>query len=397
MLFGIDAKKGEILWQHAHQGGSALGAQSLVPVPVGENGLFLAHGADLSQVVTITPGLKEAVQKQWESRGIRQTYCVAVHHEGYLYSYSSRFLTCVNAATGETEWKSRAPGDGLIALVDDHLVLLTKKGTLHLAKASPEGYQEVASLGLFDDVAWSHPSYANGHILARGLNGIARVKIERGAATQVVTSDSKIDSVDSPFGRFLKEVASADNKAEVIDQFLAEQKSFPIIEEGNRVHFVYRGPATDMVLGGDLVGSRQEVPMQRVEGTDLFYYSTTLEPDARINYLFQKDFGESFVDPLNDRKIMASYMDGNFGLVIGSASTEVSWLGMPQWTPPLHLSDTNSTQKGKLKSHKVESAHLEKPFYVRVYTPAGYNESAHQYPSSLCSQWGRSTETRPNA
>ena len=74
-----------------------------------------------------------------------------------------------------------------------------------------------------------------------------------------------------------------------MDRFLAAVESFPMVE-GERVHFLYRGPAEDVAVGGDLMEVGREKPMVRVEGTDLFYYSRWLEPDARVNYVFLVDY-----------------------------------------------------------------------------------------------------------
>ena len=76
---------------------------------------------------------------------------MAVHHEGFLYAYSARLLVCVDAATGELRWRSRTPGDGFITLLGDMLLILTKDGTLHVARATPEGYDELASATILDE------------------------------------------------------------------------------------------------------------------------------------------------------------------------------------------------------------------------------------------------------
>ena len=52
-------------------------------------------------------------------------------------------------------WWSRPPGDGWLMLVGGHLVIVTKDASLHVVRANPEGYQEVASLQLFDDPSWT--------------------------------------------------------------------------------------------------------------------------------------------------------------------------------------------------------------------------------------------------
>ncbi|NIM62860.1 MAG: hypothetical protein GTO30_14805, partial [Acidobacteria bacterium] len=59
------------------------------------------------------------------------TYVTPALHEGYLYGMSGRIFTCVDAASGETKWRSRQPGDGFPTVVGDKLVVITKPGSLH--------------------------------------------------------------------------------------------------------------------------------------------------------------------------------------------------------------------------------------------------------------------------
>ena len=39
-------------------------------------------------------------REPWEQPTIRSSYTVPVFHDGYVYSFSSRFLTCIDADTG---------------------------------------------------------------------------------------------------------------------------------------------------------------------------------------------------------------------------------------------------------------------------------------------------------
>ncbi len=109
---------------------------------------------------------------------------IPVYHDGYLYGMNSKIFTCVDAATGETVWRSREAGDGFPTLVGDHLMIMNKQGTLRVAKVSPEGYEEVASLKVFEDHSWSAPAYANGKIYLRSMGQLARIDIgDSGADT----------------------------------------------------------------------------------------------------------------------------------------------------------------------------------------------------------------------
>lgn len=362
-IYGLEPQTGKLLWEYRHAGGHG----SINPVTVGHNRLFLQYKWAESVVVEIKKtGEGYVAEELWKNRNIRGTYNTPVYTNGYLYGYSSRFLTCVNAETGESVWKSRKPGDGFTILVDGHLVILTKKGSLHVAKASPEGYQEMASLALFDDLAWTPASFANGKIFARSHGEIASIEVAK--VDQVVAAAEHDAIAGSEFAQFLARVNAADDKASVIDEYIAAQDEFPITEGDNLVHFIFRGKAKDVVIIGDMIGFGQEMSMNRIAGTDLYTYSTRLEPDTRVNYRFTVDFENNVIDSLNSRKTQ-----GVFG--------EMSWFGMPKWNEPAHLQElAEGAARGRLDSLQFESAILENSRKLDVYLPAGYDDSEQRYP-----------------
>lgn len=371
-LYGIVAESGDVLWNLEHGGEfyAGAGTQSMNPVALGDDHFFVTDANDSSSVVKLTgtaDGQME-LQKVWSGRSIRSTYTVPIAYEGNLYGYNSRFLTAVDAMSGEMRWRSRQPGDGSLIVVDGHLVILTKKGRLHIAKATPEAYQEIAALDVVD-LSWTAPSFADGKIFVRGLGAIAAVKVTSGRAE---TKGPAQQVAGERFNAFLKQVAGSDAKKEVVDQFLSEQASMPLIESSGAadeviVHFLYRGDAHDMGIAGDMIASRQEEPMIQVEGTDLFYYSTRLQNDAHISYHLIKDFEERMVDPRNPNRAR-DFMG------------EVSWAGMPGWQAPTHLSEAAAERQGRVESIVVDSQHFPEPRKVDVYLPPGYDKSEDRYP-----------------
>ena len=78
--------------------------------------------------------------------------------------------------------------------------------------------------------------------------------------------------------------------------------SFSLLEGRDLVHFLYREPADDMGIASDFIGERAEEPIHGVEGTDLFYYTARLEPNARFNYRFTGNLEDSLRDSLNPRR-----------------------------------------------------------------------------------------------
>jgi len=382
-IMGINPSSGDVLWRYNHGGGGSRGVWCMVPVLAGPDRVFLAFKNDSSALIELDGlGMDVKVRRVWEERTIRNSYNVAVYHEGYLYAYSSRFLTCVNADTGKAMWKSRSPGDGFLIFVDGHLVIQTKEGSLHVAEASPAGYNEVARLDLFSDLTWTPPSFANGSIFVRSLGEMARIDILSGTEIQHSEADTREDLVDSGFEAFLKEVKTATNKKDVVDRFMAAQLEFPVVEEERFVHFLYRGDAEDMAIGGDMIGARQEAPMTRIEGTDLFYYSTELQPDARVSYMFFLDFQNETLDPLNPRTTRSTIWGSDMEHQVRGTEKQLSWLAMPRWKHPAHLNPPPvGVPRGRVENHDLRSDIFGITHSIDVYLPAGYDTSVDRFPT----------------
>jgi len=377
-LYGIDPDTGETEWEYAHGGSGYRGAASLSPVAAGDGRLFLAFRDQESTMVQMQwDGAAMTVETLWVERSIRNSYNIAVYHDGYLYAFSSRFLTCVDAATGESAWKARQPGDGFLILVDGHLVIVTKAGGVHIARATPEGYEERTHLEVFDKLAWTGPSFADGHIYVRSLGSVARIDVGEASGG----GDEAARAADgSAFETFLAEAEAAADPATVIDAFLAAQSSFPIIEGDDLVHFVYRGEGEDLALAGDMIGARQERAMERLGDTDLFYSTVRLAAGSRVNYVFVRDYDE-IVDPRNPRRTVTQVVGGDMEIRFGPAEDfPMSWVALPGWRQPEHLEAAAGREAGRLVEHSIDSTSFEDGVAFKVYLPAGYDESSDPLP-----------------
>lgn len=368
-IIGIEPATGKALWSYEHAGDqSAMGGETIVPVPAGDDRVLLMNKIDSSVMLHVKKaGDGFEVSELWSSNALKSSYVQPVIHNGYIYGMSGRIFTCIDATTGERKWRSREPGDGFPTLIGDHIMMMTKPGSLHVIEASPEGYNEVAAIELFDEHSWSEVAFAGGHLFARSMGHLARVDAAQaagesgGVATWVA---------DTSFGAFLAELEGAADKNAAIDSFMAKQASFPIIEPfSGAVHFVYRGEATDVGIVGDMIGFRREDPMHRVPGTDFFHYSTLLEPNAAVSYGFLPDYGDPVADPMNDQT-----SGGLFG--------EVSWFAMPAWDGGDFHGEVEASKKGRLEDLEWESQIQEgTKRTAQVYLPAGYDGSGDfRYP-----------------
>ena len=365
-LFGVDPQNGKKLWEYHHKGRGG----SVNPVQVDEQHMLVPISWNEARMIKVVKGSEGfTVEELWKTRHIKRSWNVPVYHEGHFYGYSGRFLTCVDAETGETVWKSRPPGDGFTILVDNHLVVLTKKGTLHVAPASPSGYEEKANIQLFERAAWAPPSFANGRIYARSYSEIASIEISKvDNAITIAKVEKKTVGLGSEFNKFVSKVKRASNKKMLIDDFMKKHRASPIIEGDNLAHFIYRGEVKDLVISGDMFETGADETMNRIEGTDFYYFSLELEADAHLGYQLTRNFEERITDPLNERKVT-------------SFNGEESEFAMPKWRKPKHLKEADAAKKGSLKEHTFKSDILGNERTVQVYLPKGYAGSDRKYPT----------------
>jgi len=290
---GYSVTDGAELWRHEFDSGSHSGDVT----PVDEEHLLLTRwdGNSLLRLESHDGLLRPTVV--WTSRDLEGTYAVPVRHDGHLYGFDSRFLTCVSLATGERVWRSRPPnGSGLI-LIDGLLATVSASGELVLAEASPAGYTEHSRLPLFEPRrVMTPPSVAAGALFVRNLEELVALRPRVGAGP----ARSERGDGDPWIEALRQRVARAEDSAMAIESFLADVPSQPHLQDG-RAYFFYQGELEDLVITGDMTGGFAELPMHRLPGTDLYYRSFDLPAGGeRWEYAF-KSFEETILDTRNPR------------------------------------------------------------------------------------------------
>ncbi|MBT5710328.1 PQQ-binding-like beta-propeller repeat protein [Candidatus Poribacteria bacterium] len=379
-LHGIDPATGSTLWRYEHGGDDNVWYMS--PAVVGDDRLFLPIKWDESALIQLRGSLRSpTIKPLWTRDATRGTYSVPVHVDGYLYEYNRQFLTCVDAATGRAVWKSRQPGDGFVSVVDAHLVIGTKVGGLHIAKANAEGYEEVVGRPLFAAPSWSPPSFANGLLYCRSFSEIACVELVRAPQTDSPEVARDDTMVSSAFAQSIASLDRAADKEPAIAEFIRAHPRFPIVEGDDIAHFVYYGEANDVAIVGGLIGDDYAAPMTRVRGTRLFHYSSHVEADARLSYRFVINGDKTLLDPRNPRTVPATTnLHGRDG--------EFSWFSMPAWQEAKHLTTDSGPSGSRLERRKFKSRVLGKARTVDVYLPPGYDTAETSYPVAYVHQGG---------
>ncbi len=154
---------GELVWSHAWEGGIAM------PIFIAPDKLFVST-YDASMVARLSEGddgIK--VEEMWQNAEMNNHFNSSVVHDGYIYGFDNNVLKCVAVADGERMWAKRGFGEGSLILADGHLIILSERGLLVQAEATPEGFEEEGRFQAIDGQSWTSPALAGGKLYIRNL------------------------------------------------------------------------------------------------------------------------------------------------------------------------------------------------------------------------------------
>ncbi len=114
----------------------------------------------------------------YSNRRMRNHFNNSILLDGHVYGFDGNSnlgrvvqLKCMNFESGEVAWKQRGLGCGSLMIADGKLLILGEDGTLVLAKATPEGFQELARSPFLDGRCWTVPVLLNGRVYGRNADG----------------------------------------------------------------------------------------------------------------------------------------------------------------------------------------------------------------------------------
>jgi len=156
------AQKWSFPWQTKYDVNAAdplvIGNKVLISSGYGSGGVLLAPGGD-------------APKEVWRSRSLRTHFNSCVLKDGAVYGFDERILTCLDAKTGEVKWSHKGLGKGSLMLADDKLVILSDRGELVIAEATPAAFKAIQRGTVLRGKCWTTPILANGRIYCRTAKG----------------------------------------------------------------------------------------------------------------------------------------------------------------------------------------------------------------------------------
>jgi len=167
----VDITNGSKIWEFPWP--TRYEVNAAAPIMNGDQVLVSAgynHGSALINVSGSTPTVV------WQNKDLRNMFSSSVLIDGNLYGVDNDFntrasLRCVDLATGAVKWKDEGAGFGSLMAAGKVLIILTAKGELITANASPQKLDVISRAKVLDGRCWSAPVLANGRIYCRNATG----------------------------------------------------------------------------------------------------------------------------------------------------------------------------------------------------------------------------------
>lgn len=187
-LLAAQPTDGKVLFQFPFRPPMRNSVTAATPLLIGDT-IFLSAsygtGAALLQLTESAP------RKLWASDdALSNHYATSVYREGFLYGIHGRTdpgfeppasLRCVELKSGKVMWEQASFGAATLILAGDQLLLLTERGELIRAGASPAAFKANARAQILPNQVRAHPALADGLLYARGKDRLVCVSLKKSA------------------------------------------------------------------------------------------------------------------------------------------------------------------------------------------------------------------------
>jgi len=171
-LVGVRVADGQELWRHPWVEEYFINAAD--PIFASADSVFISSYTRGCARLQLTPN---GVRETWTNQSIAVGFSSCVLMGGHFYGIHGtadkpeKEVRCVDAATGELKWKQEKFGLGSVIGADGKLILLSERGELFIAEASPVAFKTLARAQVLGGKCWTSPVLAQGRLYCRNAKG----------------------------------------------------------------------------------------------------------------------------------------------------------------------------------------------------------------------------------
>lgn len=166
-LVAVSPSDGKLLWRHPWS--TSYDVNAAMPIFLPPDRIFVSSGYDtgsaMLKIQKTESGYKPT--ELWSNRLMRNHFNSSVLVADHLYGFDNGTLKCIDVATGEQKWAQRGFAKGSLLYADGKLLILSERGVLAAADATPTEYRETGRAQIFNAKTWTMPTLANGILFLR--------------------------------------------------------------------------------------------------------------------------------------------------------------------------------------------------------------------------------------
>jgi outer membrane protein assembly factor BamB len=182
----LDPATGKVLFQYPFRPPIRSSVTAAAPLVIDDE-VFLSASYGLGAVLLkITP---DGPKKIWSGDDILSNhYATSVCLDGFLYGIHGRTdpgfeppanLRCVELKTGKVRWQQEGFGAATLTLAGDQLFILTEKGELIRAPATPSAFKPLDRAQVMPTQVRAHPALANSLLYARSKDKLVCLDLQK--------------------------------------------------------------------------------------------------------------------------------------------------------------------------------------------------------------------------
>jgi outer membrane protein assembly factor BamB len=183
-LVALNPTDGRVLFRHGWRPPMHASVSAATPLVI-EDLIFIS--ASYGTGATLFRFKETGPEKLWSNdEALSNHYATSVHHDGFLYGFHGRAdpglqadsaLRCVELKTGKVRWSEPGLKAGTVTLVNDQLLVLSDKGELLQAPATPGGFKTGHRAQILPLLARAHPALSAGLFYARSKDKLVCVDL----------------------------------------------------------------------------------------------------------------------------------------------------------------------------------------------------------------------------
>lgn len=171
-LYSVDPDNGRELWSYPWK--TSYDVNAADPLFIDDNRVLVSSGYGTGSALLKYDS--KGATEIWKNKNLHTQLNAAVYHKGYFYGIDGNTsdkatLNCIKADSGELVWSEKNIGTGGLILADGHLIVITERGELMIAQASPEEFKPSTRRQLYGGKTWTVPTLANSIVYCRNSKG----------------------------------------------------------------------------------------------------------------------------------------------------------------------------------------------------------------------------------